>query len=495
MRVNIFVGLVVLGLGLYWLIPWIRKLNDKYIKGEFIVKKYPLKEIWSQIIGNKEVLKRLLITVTILILIRMAYHIPLPCIDTTPMRDFFSKHSTMSSSYPQIYVLNLGLLPFTGMCGLLLLFSIIIPPLRRNVFGGEKGRNKLIKHTLFGAAILAIFQSYSFMSYVFEQNLVTINGPYINFIIISITTLLAGVFCLIVAAETINRFGIGNGYALIISEAILLGIISKLYKLQSLLPILMVLGILFVLGYFTRLIKPEEIINKKGEKTTLKFRLSWVGLGPLLLASTIIMPLYTLTHFWNARWISHYYIFDILTALLIIPTTFLYSSIVFDPQYVSKLLNKYGYSFANNPKELTPSRYLEKTVLKVLPITAVLLCLGYMLPKLLVHTKLYSGSTMVVVIGGRLGLWGLTGAFLDLLDQLEFFHKKKLAGIKEWGICYVAQDEIEASIKSGYLRSQEIKALVKPYRYTWGLPIRTMVDKYEIYVPQERVQKARELIV
>jgi len=61
-------------------------------------------------------------------------------------------------------------------------------------------------------------------------------------------------------------------------------------------------------------------------------------------------------------------------------------------------------------------------------------------------------------------------------------------------VAYIAFDEIEAKVKSEYLKGNGINALVEPLRFTWGIPIRTAIDQYRIYTAARDVKKARRLI-
>ena len=88
----------------------------------------------------------------------------------------------------------------------------------------------------------------------------------------------------------------------------------------------------------------------------------------------------------------------------------------------------------------------------------------------------------------------IVGVIFDLTKQLEFYKAILDSGLDNWTVCYVASDEIEAEIKKSYLESKGIAALIEPLRFTWGLPIRTVVDQYRIYVAQEKKDQARELI-
>ena len=89
----------------------------------------------------------------------------------------------------------------------------------------------------------------------------------------------------------------------------------------------------------------------------------------------------------------------------------------------------------------------------------------------------------------------VTAVMLDTLNQLKFFKSKQDSGIKNWGVCYTAFSETEAEVKVAYLERQGIKSLIEPLRFSWGVPIRTMIDQYRIYTPADKTSEARNLIL
>jgi hypothetical protein len=129
---------------------------------------------------------------------------------------------------------------------------------------------------------------------------------------------------------------------------------------------------------------------------------------------------------------------------------------------------------------------------KVLIITALFLTVVALTPDLVM--AFFKVPYLVASFFGGMSIAFAVGVFSDIIKQLGFFKDKRDSGTKDWNICYIAFDEVEAKIKSEFLKSKGISALVEPLRFTWGMPIRTMVDQYRIYVPADRKEEARNLI-
>ena len=182
----------------------------------------------------------------------------------------------------------------------------------------------------------------------------------------------------------------------------------------------------------------------------------------------------------------------VLSAVLIIVFTYIYATIVFNPKYLSELANKYGYSVVTD-KNKKVEDYLDSNMSKVLIITALTLLAINIIPGLVAEAtklpywipSLFTGIALLVVVG----------VFSDIISQAEFFKTQSGSGIENWAICYTALDEFEAKIKMEFLREKGVQALVEPLRFTWGMPVRTMVDQYRIYVPSDKREIARGLLL
>jgi hypothetical protein len=180
--------------------------------------------------------------------------------------------------------------------------------------------------------------------------------------------------------------------------------------------------------------------------------------------------------------------------ILLFFCTYIYASIIFQPQYIQNLLQKYNFA-VKEIEDKDPISHLDNSLSRILIITIILL---FIMPKVsaLISSLLPAAKSGigVIFVGGSTAILIFAGVFFDILSQLEFFYQKNKKTDKNFAVAYVAFDEIEARIKSEYLRGKKIDALVEPLRFTWGIPIRTAIDQYRIYVPKKEVAKARKLI-
>lgn len=524
MSENYLMGLAGVAIGIFIFVMILRMKFKGYSISLPFEKGYRLKDIFAWAIRDSEMIKRLIITAGILVILRFAFLIPLPGLDFSVLWEFFRRFSKAqgdmgiigilsSGAFEKLTIFGLGLAPFFSSCILIQLASIFIPALRKLSFNGESGRERISKYTYLLTIILCIIQSYFISLWlarpvIFEgMRLVAISD--VSFRFITMLAMTASVVFLLFVADIITRYGVGNGVAVIAVSYFPLGIFaacnqvfflrrfSQLYFSVFLLIVLFC-GFIYIIFNITNRAKAIEIQGQKSDKISIYFRPSMVGRAPLIYVNSIILLPATLASFANFPWTRKFnsmfmrdsVIYSITYVILIFVFTYLYAWIVFSQKYIHGLMNKFGYSVAGTDN--SAEDYLDNNMSKVLIITGLFLSGVTLVPDLVMYLlKIpYLAATL---IGGS-GVMMAVGVFSDIVNQLVFFKNKKDSGIKEWTICYVAFDEIEARIKSEFLKNKGIPALVEPLRFSWGMPIRTMVDQYRIYTPIAKQEEARSLI-
>ena len=477
---------------------------------------HSIKELLLFFITNKETRTRLCITLGVLLVIRILAFIPTPGINQEAFSSLFQDtNNIIFGSFTRFSIASLGIMPFISACFLIQLLSVVIPPLKKATFGDEEGRRKIVRYTLFLTVGLALVQSYGMSTWLENTmghqgtSLVTMQG--VPFRIITMATLTATVFLYLFLADLINKYGIGNGIALMIVTGAILGVFPWIYQgynsygeigiVRVFGIILLVVGSLYVAFFFTSREKKIVLKDKKtNREITIPLRVSWVAKGPLFLHSMIIHILFltilniiqhpylqSLSDFFIGFTVSSF----IVKGALLLMFTYIYASIIFRPQYLQSLFQRYNFVLKSTEGK-KPAAYFDDHLSKLLIITFLLLFIFHYVP-LFIQALLPSEYFLVSTVGA-LSILVLVGVFFDLLSQLEFFYQKSKASSKNLTVAYIAFDEIEAKIKSEYLKGKGINALVEPLRFTWGIPIRTAIDQYRIYTSARDVKKARKLI-
>ena len=214
---------------------------------------------------NKDMQKRLLIVVGIIVVYRLLAHIPVPLAEPTQLRNAISSvlgqtdlggilNLLSGGALSSFSLVLVGLSPFITASIIIQLLTKAIPKLEELHKDGETGRRKIQQWTRMITVPLAIVQSIAFI-FILQGGSTTLADPTAMEWIVSVTAMTAGSVLLMWLGELITEQGIGNG----ISIVIFAGIISQLPQmLASLISSLLDTssGSLNVFNWFTLPLNP-----------------------------------------------------------------------------------------------------------------------------------------------------------------------------------------------------------------------------------------------
>lgn len=193
---------------------------------------------------NRDMQKRLLIVLAIIVVYRLLSHIPVPLAEPTELREVIN--SLVSSSdfggflnllsggaLASFSIVLVGMTPFITASVISQLLTKAIPRLEELNKDGESGRRKINQWTRVMTIPLAIVQSIAFI-YILRQtvlagNTTVLADPTAIEWIVAVGAMTAGSVLLMWLGELITEQGVGNGISLIIFA----GIISQLPSMLS----------------------------------------------------------------------------------------------------------------------------------------------------------------------------------------------------------------------------------------------------------------------
>ncbi len=185
---------------------------------------------------NKDMLKRMLIVVGLLVVYRLIAHIPVPMGDPVTFQeaiqnlieksDFGGFLNLISGGGLTTFsILLVGLSPYITASIVVQLITKAIPSLEEISQDGETGRRKINQWTRVLTIPLAIVQSvaYIFILYqsVLASNTALAYTPTMSDWVLSVTAMVAGSMILMWFGELITEQGIGNGISIIIFTSII----------------------------------------------------------------------------------------------------------------------------------------------------------------------------------------------------------------------------------------------------------------------------------
>jgi preprotein translocase subunit SecY len=228
---------------------------------------------WKNIfksLKNRDMQKRLLVVLGLIIAYRFLAHIPVPLAEPTEMKEVINSVVGSSSfggflnllsggALASLSIVLVGLSPFITASIITQLLTKAIPKLEELHKDGESGRRKINQWTRLLALPLAVVQSIAFI-YILRSGVLAGNTTVLPDAtpiewVVAVTAMTAGAIMLMWLGELITEQGVGNG----ISMLIFAGIISQMPQtLQSLGTSLMDTkeGTLNVFGWFTVPVNP-----------------------------------------------------------------------------------------------------------------------------------------------------------------------------------------------------------------------------------------------
>ena len=181
----------------------------------------------------KEVRERLLYTFMMLIVIRIGSCLPIPGVDASFLREFFTNlqnsgmgfvNAITGGSFSNMSLFALSITPYITSSIIMQLMTIAIPKLEEMQKEGEDGRKKIAEYTRYLTVALALFQSSAMAIGFGKQGLLYEDAQNIWGYMTVIAAMTAGSALLMWIGERITEKGVGNG----ISIVLLLNIVSSL---------------------------------------------------------------------------------------------------------------------------------------------------------------------------------------------------------------------------------------------------------------------------
>jgi preprotein translocase subunit SecY len=423
--------------------------------------------MWQRLINafsDKEIRRKMLFSLAILLVFRIGCYIPIPGIsystissavgDSNSLLSLMSLMSGGSLQYGTFFAL--GVLPFINSYIIMQLLTLVIPALDRLSKQGDDGRNKITMITRYIAILLAIIQGIGIVvTYHNSGILDTFMGEKTEwftgmYVIIMLT---AGACLVMWLSERITEYGITNGTSLIIFIGIVATFgqslisafkqVSENYTyLWNIFGYLIVIVLLFALIVFMdageRRIKVNYAKQVKGNKmyggqsTYIPVKITSGGVMPIIFASAFMMfpqiivsfldttsgfytfyykYLYASGNWANGYWVGNvvYYLFMFIFVIFF---SYFYSQIQFNPQDVARNLQQYGGTILGVRPGKATSDYLATINNRIVLFGALFLAFIAIIPALIFNaiggeiglTSAFSATGMLIVVSVALEL-------------------------------------------------------------------------------------------
>ena len=181
-------------------------------------------ETLQNVVKLKDIRRKLLYVVWMILVIRIGSNMPIPGVDTSEIQNWFASQSSdafnffdafTGGSFTQMSILALNITPYITSSIIMQLLTIAIPKLEELHKDGEEGRKKITAITRYLTIGLSLFESSAMCIGFGRSNLI----PDMNFGkgIVVVACLTAGSGFLMWIGERITEKGIGNGTSIVLT--------------------------------------------------------------------------------------------------------------------------------------------------------------------------------------------------------------------------------------------------------------------------------------
>ncbi len=406
-------------------------------------------QIWK----IKDLRKNILFVLAMLVIFRMAAHIPIPGVDTEALKAFFSSNQILglmnifSGGGMQYFsVVMMGIAPYITSSIIFQLLGMIIPSLEE-MQKEEQGRQKISMWTRWATVPLAALQAFGMIT-LLRRSQADILGNITSFDLMSMIIIItAGTIFLMWIGELITEKNIGNGISLLIFAGIIASIPQAVqqtivtYTSEQLFTVVgfVLIGVLTVVGVviitegqrnipvqYAKQIRGSRMYG--GTTSHLPLRVNMAGVIPIIFAiSVVLFPSMIAQFFIHARteWIAsaaewvimifqNQLIYGIIYFLLVFAFTFFYTEVIFHPDQIAENLQKQGGFIPGIRPGRHTAEYLANTTHKIILVGALFLGIIAILPLVL----RYFTGVQALAIGGT-GLLIVVAVVIEMVKQIE----------------------------------------------------------------------------
>lgn len=409
----------------------------------------------------EELRKRVLFTILLLGVYRVATQVPTPGVDSIALSSFFEGakgsifgvfNTFSGGALERFSVLALGIMPYITSSIIFSLLAVSFPTLGE-LQKEPEGHKKIQQWTRYATVLLCLIQGYG-LSVGLEalkspSGLPIVLEPGLSFRLLTIISLTAGTMFVMWLGEQVTERGIGNGISLIIFAGIAAGIPSglrdtiNLFKNGELSGLNLGIVILIMIAAFWIIIYVEKafrkipvqyakrVVNNRvfgGQTSHLPVKVNISGVMPPIFASALLGFPATVSQFVpEGSPLKMYFdtiqqslypgktLYNVVFVGLIIFFCYFYAQIQFKTEDISESLKKNGGFIPGIRPGAKTAEFLDAVVSRLTLVGGIYVSLICIMPAILFNVAkvpFYFGGTSLLI---------LVGVAIDTMAQAESF--------------------------------------------------------------------------
>lgn len=416
-----------------------------------------LHQIWQ----STTLRKKILFTLFILIVFRVAAHITVPGVNVDALAGIFERNDLLGvfsaftgGSMESFSIVLMGLSPYINASIIIQLMTVVIPKLETLSKEGMEGRRKLNQYTRWLTVPFAFLQSYGMIILLNQssqgQLISDVTDPTV--VLPIMVTVTAGTVFLMWLGEMITEKGIGNGISLLIFASIISGMpaivgrmlgiaqggdTTKLWYFIAFVVLTVAMLVFVVLITEGQRNIPITYASRatggKGEKAGLPIRVNQAGMIPIIFAISMMTFPSVIAQFFEkssspalqsvAGFILEYfnatnptYLYMGLYFVLIVAFSYFYVSVTFNPEQIAENIQKRGGFIPGIRPGSQTAQFLAKVSSHMNLFGGLFLAVVAVVP--IVFTKYTTLQSSDLIITGS-GLIIVVGVVLELIRQID----------------------------------------------------------------------------
>ncbi|HPY08470.1 MAG: preprotein translocase subunit SecY [Patescibacteria group bacterium] len=395
-------------------------------------------QIWKA----KDVRKKVLFVIGMLVIFRFLAHIPIPGVNQAALKSLFASNQILGlmnlfsgGGMENFSIVMMGVAPYITASIIFQLLGMIIPKIEE-MQKEESGRQKINSWTRLLTVPLGILQSYGMIT-LLRRSAAGVLGTVSEFdMFIMLITITAGTILLVWIGELISEQKVGNGISLLIFA----GIVSSLPQVVQQIIVtfdqtqlftligFIVIALITIVGVviinegqrnipvqYARQVRGNRTFG--GTNTHLPLRVNMAGVIPIIFAVSVVLFPSMIAQFlvhaktaWIAssaefviRLFENQLFYGVVYFLMVFAFTYFYTEVVFHPDQIAENLQKQGGFIPGIRPGKNTSEYLAATTHKIILVGALFLGTIAVLPLIMkyitgVQAFAIGGTSLLIVV-------------------------------------------------------------------------------------------------
>jgi preprotein translocase subunit SecY len=416
-----------------------------------------------EIFRHPDTRKKILVIMGLLVFFRLLAAIPLPGVDLEALKgllaanNFFGILNIFSGgAIGNLSIALLGVGPYITATIILQLLTMVFPRLKEVYYEeGAAGKSKFNRLSRLITVPLAILQTYALLTFLVSQKVF----PAFSFLDLSFwinaLTACAGSMILLWVGEIIDEQKLGNGVSLIIFAGIVAGLPMTLGNVWSqisqglmrwdtllvfaALALVVIAGVVFVNQgeHKVAVSYPKRIRGNRvygGVESYLPIRVNQAGVIPIIFAMALLsfpqmlgQLVVSFAPSWGVgfneaivRFMNNQFAYGFLYFLLVFLFTYFYTAVVFNPEEISKNLQRSGGFIPGIRPGDPTSKHLGSIVSRITLFGALFLGIIAVLPiatqAIVSQNFVIGGTALLIVVSVALDSWNQIDSQLKMRE-------------------------------------------------------------------------------